>query len=761
MKKFAIIVAVVLAISILSPLITVPEVDASSSSTIAETVTTGFAAYVIDYPFQRKVWYGLGHYWAIYSDAANFWYASSVDGLSWYTYGMGLPNEVGYRSSIYYDGNQTLFWVCSGEGGTVLRTGQMFSNGTMFWGYGSGLYPIEYDMYSSDYDDQCSITMDTTGKLWVVWNDYNATDSTYCVRISCSYVYANRSWINETGYPTNLSTPTGSGNETYPNVVALTSGQVYLTFGVLYSGQDTLYGRLYNGSSWGAVETIVGTGYLSSGRWGFSTIALDNDVYVGYHAFILPYYKAAIKQRYYSNSSWSGVVPLSSDLGTASSVPFLSITNDSKIYAIWNFENCTYVTLKTTSWSTPRMVLNETANYGAWTKISSVYNVDSNRLGFLFIAGKWGVYPYKIRFGTIEYSLAFDSYPSIAPPVIVNGTTYSSPASLYYLEPATYVINACSPIGYGGVWYAFNAWLVNGTTVYTNESLTLTISGNTAFTIYYLPYYPSPPSSGASYFFRGDSHIVNNVTAFQLDTTNTESAVDANETSITSGLNVSWGFRVYLLHDGGAVSELTSTYSGLITRVIDGYGYCYSTWSCPATPLVMGYDSIEIRVYTQIGAGSWTLKGTFTTPRLLEKYLKASTWMFCVYVAKSTGSTVSTFRFGDLFTADSSVTGVQFIDPNTFELMLYNLNSGNFFTFILLPYIALIGSLFYGLVLLLLIVPIYIKYHSLDVVLFMLILFGGAGGFFSLLMPISGLQVGFVVMAFAIGSLLYKMITSH
>jgi hypothetical protein len=93
--------------------------------------------------------------------------------------------------------------------------------------------------------------------------------------------------------------------------------------------------------------------------------------------------------------------------------------------------------------------------------------------------------------------------------------------------------------------------------------------------------------------------------------------------------------------------------------------------------------------------------------------------------------------------------------------MLYNLNSGNFFTFILLPYTALIGSLFYGLVLLLLIVPIYIKYHSLDVVLFMLILFGGAGGFFSLLMPISGLQVGFVVMAFAIGSLLYKMITSH
>jgi hypothetical protein len=89
--------------------------------------------------------------------------------------------------------------------------------------------------------------------------------------------------------------------------------------------------------------------------------------------------------------------------------------------------------------------------------------------------------------------------------------------------------------------------------------------------------------------------------------------------------------------------------------------------------------------------------------------------------------------------------------------MLMNLNFGNFFTFLLLPYTYLIGGLFYGLLLLLLGVPVYIKYRSLDVILFAMIIFGGAGGFFSLLMPTSSLQLGFFIMAFSLGALIYRV----
>jgi hypothetical protein len=89
--------------------------------------------------------------------------------------------------------------------------------------------------------------------------------------------------------------------------------------------------------------------------------------------------------------------------------------------------------------------------------------------------------------------------------------------------------------------------------------------------------------------------------------------------------------------------------------------------------------------------------------------------------------------------------------------MMFNLDSGNFFTFLLLPYTALIGGTFYGLLILLFSVPVYIKYRTLDIILFMLVIFGGAGGFFSLLMPTSGLQIGFFVMAFGLGALIYKV----
>jgi hypothetical protein len=366
--------------------------------------------------------------------------------------------------------------------------------------------------------------------------------------------------------------------------------------------------------------------------------------------------------------------------------------------------------------------------------------------------------------------LSCDSYPEdIGMQVTVNETLEDLPfENASAASGDTYALNATSFSYFGDVYYSFSLWLINGSIIDYNNSILYTLYGDTDFVAYYLPIIPVVPEGG-QYFFRSDSHTVNNVTAFQLDTTNTEVAEDANETFVDYAGSVTWGFRVYILHDGGTLSELTSDYEAQVSRVIDGEGYLNNTWICPSSSLIIGYDSVQVRVYTRGEAETWTLKGTFTTPRLLEKALESSTWMFNVYVARTEeyeeeerySNVTSTFRFGDSTSANSYLAGVQFIDPNTFDLMMYNLNAGNFFTFILFPYTALIGTLFYGLLLLLLIVPVYIKYHSLDVVLFMLILFGGAGGFFSLLMPISGLQIGFFVMAFAIGTLLYKVVTSR
>jgi hypothetical protein len=355
-------------------------------------------------------------------------------------------------------------------------------------------------------------------------------------------------------------------------------------------------------------------------------------------------------------------------------------------------------------------------------------------------------------------TMAFSAFPAINPEVTVNGSIYPVPYSLF-TSSGNYTMNATSSKMVSGVFYTFVGWFINGSTVDYSPVLTVSVLSDTTFELYYEGF---TSCSGLIYYFRSDTHIVNNVTAYQLDTVNTLSRLNSTETSGITGLNASWGFRVFLLHSDSSLSELTSGVQvAQMTRLFNGEGYLQGIWTCPQTFLVIGFDSILVRVYNKLDGGSWSLEGSWTTPLLVKKTLVSSAWLFDCYVALSSGSTNATFSFGDSYLADSLIAGIEFTDPNEFELMMYNLNAGNFFTFIMFPFTYLIGALFYGLLLLLLIVPVYIKYHSLDVVLFMLIIFGGAGGFFSLLMPISGLQIGFFVMAFAIGTLLYKVVTSR
>jgi hypothetical protein len=357
------------------------------------------------------------------------------------------------------------------------------------------------------------------------------------------------------------------------------------------------------------------------------------------------------------------------------------------------------------------------------------------------------------------YSAPCTSSPvAVFPDITVNGSNYGLPYTLNVTGGNTYVINVTSSKMVSGTYYMFNTWLINGSVYNGANPVTYVLGGNTTFVAYYMPYYPVAPSSGGTYYFRSDTHTVNNVTANILATTNTVSPTVTTQTDITSGLSATWSFRVYLLHIGGTLTELTSDYSTIsITRLVDGSSYLNTTWSCPYAPMVMGFDSIEVKAYVKIGAGAWNLKATFTTDRIVKKALTASTWLFNVYVVKTTASTVANFDFGDSASANSYLTGVNFQDMNSFDSILYNFNIGNFFTALLLPYTYLVGGLFYGLLLLLIIVPAYIKYATVDIVLFMMIIFGGAGGFISLLMPTAGLQVGFFIMAFSLGALIYRV----
>jgi hypothetical protein len=65
--------------------------------------------------------------------------------------------------------------------------------------------------------------------------------------------------------------------------------------------------------------------------------------------------------------------------------------------------------------------------------------------------------------------------------------------------------------------------------------------------------------------------------------------------------------------------------------------------------------------------------------------------------------------------------------------------------------------LFYGLLLLVFFVPLYNRYKSFSPIIILLILFGGAGGILSLLVPEAGLGISWIFLIVGIGGLIYKV----
>ena len=90
----------------------------------------------------------------------------------------------------------------------------------------------------------------------------------------------------------------------------------------------------------------------------------------------------------------------------------------------------------------------------------------------------------------VEYSvpsriIAFSSSPEINAEFTVNGTNYNTPSYVDFEDGNTAHITAESAKIYGGEGWFFDRWLINGTTTYYEETIDLTITGDTTIVIYY------------------------------------------------------------------------------------------------------------------------------------------------------------------------------------------------------------------------------------------------------------------------------------
>jgi len=269
---------------------------------------------------------------------------------------------------------------------------------------------------------------------------------------------------------------------------------------------------------------------------------------------------------------------------------------------------------------------------------------------------------------------------------------------------------------------------------------------------------PTYAATTVTWYHRSDTHTVNTVTGYVINQTLSSTTKNVS-LSLAGNSTVYWGWRVWQVKSDGSTIEMTSgSPVATVSRSNVSEGFQTSTWTASARSLQIGFDALEIVLYMKVGAGSWQSRAIFVSSTLVEESVSGVTWTFYQYTTRSYsgGTTSGYFIFGSS-TRNSRIEGVGFGEADVYETMNYKLQSGDFIGFILYPYVNLVGNLFYGLVMLMLCVPLYNRYHSLTPILVLFLLFGGATGVFSLLIPIAGLGVTWIFMLLGLAGLLYKV----
>jgi hypothetical protein len=264
-------------------------------------------------------------------------------------------------------------------------------------------------------------------------------------------------------------------------------------------------------------------------------------------------------------------------------------------------------------------------------------------------------------------------------------------------------------------------------------------------------------TSSTVWYMRYDTHTVNTVVGYVLNETESAAQTLISE-SIVGNVSAYFGWRVWHVDSQGGQTELTNDYVWS-WRVGDGEGVQNILWNAPTRSLRVGFDAIKTILYVKFtDVGPPIAKAIFVSDLLIKKTLVGTEWAFQTYTQKSFsgGSTVATVYWG-ASANETSIAGIQFVDPNIYEKVNYNLAKGDLVTAVTVPYTDRIGNLFYGLVMLMVCVPLYNRYKSLTPILILFIIFGGATGIFSLLTPIPALGLAWVFMLLGLAGLLYKV----
>lgn len=266
-------------------------------------------------------------------------------------------------------------------------------------------------------------------------------------------------------------------------------------------------------------------------------------------------------------------------------------------------------------------------------------------------------------------------------------------------------------------------------------------------------------SYNETYYFRSDEKTTNTVTAFGLETTNTNSYVELSDTA-AGNLSVELGFRLWIVHSSGTLAELTSgTPRSLVILTDDDSGFQTAYYLITQTSLTLGYDALELTLFMRLGTNPWVAKASYVTDTIMSKRLMAQTWIFKIWMSKTTtSSTIGAFRFGS-YAYNSRIQNVGFKTPLVQEIQAYYLSQGDIINWLLYGYTTLFTeAIFYGLMLFIGGATMYIRYRNFGPVLLIFILFGGVGGVVWAFVPTPATFIVWIFLLVGLAALIFRVI---
>jgi hypothetical protein len=271
-----------------------------------------------DENFQRKALFANGRFWIFYCDGNDMVYNSSTDGSNW---GNSEPirKELryvadGYDFSVWFDGTYVHYAAYYRIGNDLFyRRGLPNSDGTIDW---------DNEQTVTDYLERPSICIDSEAYPWIGYSDGTSSGHAYVTKSSTN----DGTWTTDSAFPYRLNEAETSERDWYVSVVPLTNGKVYATYAHTYA-RGAIYGKLWNGSSWGPEEAIeVPTTEDVDYPERYSVVADGDDVNILYQRTGGGYNNIYYKKRT-AGEGWGSEVLVREDVGTTCGVT-LSLDDD-------------------------------------------------------------------------------------------------------------------------------------------------------------------------------------------------------------------------------------------------------------------------------------------------------------------------------------------------------------------------------------------------------------------------------------------------